>query len=178
MQYIALLRGINVSGRNKVPMKELESVCHQLNWKDVKTHLQTGNIIFTAEDVKQQLEQNLEKAIEEHFGFHIPVIICRSSALITLVEQTPFIEQVAESSSKVLLYLTKKAIEKNALEYLQERAKAEEQVFIQEKSIWIFFPNGVGSSKLTPSVIDRAVGSTATGRNWNTVTKIQNICNK
>lgn len=157
-------------------MKDLESLCTRLKWHSVKTHLQTGNVIFSAKGSRVQLEHALEAAINSHFSFPIPVVVRTADAFSTLIKASPFTEEAAETPSKVLLYLSKEPIAPGASDHLKERARAAEAVFVQDESLWIHFPKGVGSSKLTPAVIDRAVGSNATGRNWNTVTKLQQLC--
>ena len=159
-------------------MAELESLCSSLNWKSVKTYLQTGNVVFSSECSGKEAEQDLEAAIESRFGFAIPVIVRSSDDFGLLVDSSPLAEQAAKAPSQVLLYLTKEVICPGAPGSLHERAVASEEVFVQEDSMWIHFPNGVGSSKLNPAVIDRAVGSVATGRNWNTATRIQSRCTR
>ncbi|MDF1814677.1 MAG: DUF1697 domain-containing protein [Verrucomicrobiales bacterium] len=153
---MALLRGINVSGRNKVPMKELVSLCADLEWKSVRTHLQTGNLVFKASQSASTFESELEQSINSSFGFSIPVIVRSAADLEKIVADSPFKNQAAPDPSHVLLYLTKRPIEKGALQYMESGSGAREKVLVSVKSLWIHFPKGVGSSKLTPSVIDRS----------------------
>ena len=171
--YVALLRGINVSGINKIPMRELASLCADLGWGSVRTCLQTGNVVFTSAASAVALEAALEQAIEARFGFSIPVIVRSAGDFEACLDGAALRDLAAADPSRLLLYLTKAPIPAWAIESLDSRAKAGERIFVQEASLWIYFSNGVGSSKLTPSVIDRAVQSSATGRNWNTVSKIR-----
>lgn len=174
-QYVALLRGINVSGKNKVPMKELKPLCETLGWENIRTHLQTGNVIFSTSNPGASLEVDLEQAVEAHFGFSIPVIVREAKTFEGYLMNAPFPEQRSTEPSWVLLYTTKLPISPEALQMLESRASLGEEIVVAHDSLWIYFPEGVGESKLSPSVIDRAVGSMATGRNWNTVVKIQEV---
>ena len=176
--FVALLRGINVGGNNKIPKKSLEELCAAIGWSGVRTHLQTGNILFSAFGDTDTLEKKLERAIHEEFGFPITVVVRDAVRFKSYLAQVPFAAQVAADPSHVLLYVTKLPLRPDAAKVLTSLARAEETVVAVGGVLWIYFPNGIGSSKLTPALIDRAVGSTATGRNWNTVSKIQELCSE
>ncbi len=176
--YVALLRGVNVGGNNKVPKGPLEELCAAIGWTEVRTHLQTGNIVFSASGDADTLEKRLEQAIHERFGFPITVVIRDAARFKTYVAQVPFAAQTVADPSHVLLYFTKLPPRADAAKVITSLARAEEAVVAAGGVLWIYFPNGIGSSKLSPAVIDRAVGSTATGRNWNTVSKIQQLCSQ
>lgn len=176
--YVALLRGINVGGNNKIPKERLEGLCAAISWTGARTHLQTGNIVFSASGDTDTLEMQLERAIHKEFGFPITVVVRDAAIFKSYLEQVPFGTQVVADPSHVLLYVSKLPPRADAAKVLTSLARAEEAVVVAGGVLWIYFPNGVGSSKLTPAVIDRAVGSTATGRNWNTVSKIQQLCSE
>jgi len=176
--YVALLRGINVGGNNKIPKKPLEELCAAIGWTGVSTHLQTGNIVFSASGDTDALEKRLERAIQEQFGFPITVVVRDAARFKSCLAEVPFAAQVVADPSHVLLYVTKLPMRADAAKVLTSLARAEETVVAAGGALWIYFPNGIGSSKLTPALIDRAVGSTATGRNWNTVSKIQELCSQ
>ncbi|MGK0190052.1 MAG: hypothetical protein ACI9R3_005872 [Verrucomicrobiales bacterium] len=173
--YVALLRGINVGGKNRIPMKELAPLCAALGWKSVETYLQTGNVIFTSTRAASTLESDLERAIVSHFDFSIPIIVRNAIDFEKCIVESPLKNQAKTDPSRVLLYLAKRPIDNDAHRNLESRSTAGECVFVYHQSLWIHFPSGVGSSKLTSAVIDKAVGSTATGRNWNTASKIREM---
>ncbi|MEO0508955.1 MAG: DUF1697 domain-containing protein [Verrucomicrobiota bacterium] len=175
MNYLALLRGINVSGRNRIPMEELESLCSNLGWNSVGSYLQTGNVVFTASKPASALELELEQVIESNFGFSIPVIVRSAPDFKACVAESPLSDLAASDPSRVLLYLAKSDILEDVLHNLETRSAAGERLFVRKGALWIHFPSGIGKSKLTPSVIDKAVGSTTTGRNWNTLSKIREM---
>ena len=166
---LALLRGINVGGRNKLPMDELRAVCAGLAWKSVGTYIQSGNLVFRSKDAPATLEAELEEAIEGHFGLTIPVLVRTARAWEGLLRGNPFPEAGEAEPSRVVLALSKRAPQKGAAEALSERAVDGERVVRVGAALWIHHPKGVGRSKLTPALLDRLVGSPVTARNWRTV---------
>lgn len=171
--HLALLRGINVGGRNKIPMKELVAACEDLGWTNVRTHLQTGNVLFHASAAAKSLEAALEKAIQTRFGLNTPVMLCDLTTLEKLVRESPFSKEAVEEPGRVLLYLAKRKLATDLEAELASRAKHGEQVAVASaRALWAYYPKGVGVSKLTPAVLDRAAGGNVTGRNWNTITRL------
>ncbi len=172
---IALLRGINVSGRHQVRMEELRAVCAELAWASVETCLQTGNIVFASDQSTVSLEAELEAAIESHFNFAVPVLCRTLQDFEGILNDSPFRETAKDDPSHVILYLSKHSVQDSAQAELQGKASTGERVRAFANALWIYFPNGIGRSKLTPAVIDKAVGSAATGRNWKTAWKIREL---
>lgn len=175
MKRVALLRGINVGARNKILMKDLRSVCESLGWTSVETHLQTGNVVFTMSGRKAGLESSLEQTIETNLGVSVPVVIRDAKTIAKYLDECPLPSEAGRDPARTLLYVTKKPVATTALETLESRAAEGERIRVQRDSLWIYFSPGVPSSKLTPAVIERAVGSPATGRNWKTVSKIREL---
>lgn len=174
-QFIALLRGINVSGENKIPMAELRSVCEQIGCEGVQTYIQSGNLVCTFDLSAEKLEERLEAAIVQEFGFAIPVIVRTASSWTRYVKSNPFSNESRKEASWVLLCLSKRSPSANAATELQQRATLGEQVAKKGDAIWIYYTNGIGRSKLTPAVLDRYVGSPVTARNWKTVQKLDEL---
>jgi uncharacterized protein (DUF1697 family) len=173
--FIALLRGINVTGRNKIPMAELREVCSELGWADVKSYIQSGNLVFNADAKPDELEADLEGAIKGRFGLTIHVMIRAGSDWPTLVAGNPFPEESASEPNRVLLSVPKSPPKEGAAEALQERAVAGERVVRVGDVLWVHFPNGAGTSKISPALLDRLVGSPVTGRNLRTVLKLDEM---
>lgn len=171
--HIALLRGINVGGRNRIAMNDLRGVCEGLGWDWVETCLQTGNIVFASSQSTASLESRLELAIQSKFALSIPVVSRRLGDFERILNASPLLEEARDDPSHVILYLSKSPVREAAQEELQGRAGSGERVIRTEDALWIHFPNGIGRSKLTPQAIDDAVGSLATGRNWKTAWKIR-----
>jgi uncharacterized protein (DUF1697 family) len=170
--YIALLRGINVGGHNKLPMAGLRETCAELGWTEVRTYIQSGNVVFAATGKAAALEEALEKAIAARFGF-APAVIVRSSArLNSLAAANPFPKESAREPHWVLVGFAKQHMKDGAAETIAVKGQAGERVEEAGGALWFHYPAGVGTSKLTPSLIDRAAGSPVTARNWRTMTKL------
>jgi uncharacterized protein (DUF1697 family) len=175
LQFIALLRGINVSGQNKIPMAELRSACADMGWADVQTYIQSGNLIFRAPGAAEALETALEELIAQHFGLTIPVIVRAAAAWPAYVAGNPFPAAAEATPNLLMLMLAKRAPRPDALAALQERAADGEQLAQVGDALWAYFPAGSGRSKLSPTLIDRLVGSPVTARNWNTIIKLNGL---
>jgi len=173
--FVALLRGINVTGRNKVPMADLRSFCGKLGWGDIQTYIQSGNLIFSAAGPEVSLESELEQLIQKRFGLTIPVIVRAGTSWPDYVKANPFPEASETAPNAVMMSLPKAKPNKGAVEQLRERAKNGERIAQVGDAFWIYFKEGVAQSKLSPGLLDRVVGSPVTARNWNTVLKIDEM---
>jgi len=169
---ICLIRGINVGGRNLVPMAELRAITAALKWKDVETYIQSGNLVFTASAAHDKLEKQLEEALEKKFGFRPEVVIRDAAVWEQYMKRNPLHKEADKTPHAVTLTLSKRPPMAGAVDALKERATMNEKIAMQGDALWIHFPEGMGRTKLTPAVFDRAVGSPVTSRNWNTVLKL------
>lgn len=167
--FVALLRGINVSGQHTIPMAKLRSTCTSTGCDDVRTYIQSGNVVLASIVPAETLETRLEKAIEKQFGFRIPVIVRSASTWGRCVSNNPFPDEAKKEPNRVLLALPKLRPKADAAAQLQHRATQGERVLKRGDVIWIHYASGIGRSKLTPAVLDRYVGSPVTARNWRTV---------
>ncbi len=176
---IALLRGINVSGRNRVPMADLRALCDRLGYGDVRTYVNSGNVVFTTAgdgpSPTAAVEARLEAGIVDTFGLEIPVVVRTATQWPDYLAANPFPEASAADPHLVLLGLSKAPPVAGAVEALRARATAGERIDAVGDGIWFHYAAGVGGSKLSPAVIDRAVGSPLTARNWNTVRRLAEI---
>ena len=170
--YIALLRGINVGGHNKLPMAGLRELCAELGWTGVRTYIQSGNLVFDAAGKPPALEEALELAIAAAFGFAPAVMVRTAAGLRSLAGDNPFPAESVNEPNRILVGLAKLALKAGAAEAIEAKAQAGERVFEAGGALWFHYPAGVGTSKLTPALIDRAAGSPVTARNWRTMTKL------
>jgi uncharacterized protein (DUF1697 family) len=164
---LALLRAVNVGGR-KLPMAELKVLCGQLGWRKVETYIQSGNVVFEAPGAANQLETALERAIEAGFGFAAPVMVRSAEAWRALLAANPFSEAARAEPSRVFVAVSKRPPAPSAAAAIASKAAAGERVEAAGGALWFHYPNGAGTSKLTPALIDRAAGSPTTARNWRT----------
>ena len=171
---VALLRAVNVGGR-KLPMAELRALCGELGWTDVATYIQSGNIVFTAPGKPEAIEAALESAIRKHYSYEAPAIVRTAGEWAHYPPGNPFPKAAKDEPNRLMLLLSKRPPAKGAEDAIQARAAADEQVRRAGDALWIHFPNGAGASKLTPALIDKAVGSPATARNYRTVATLMEM---
>jgi uncharacterized protein (DUF1697 family) len=172
---IALLRGINVGGHNKIPMAELRRLCDEIGWRNVATYIQSGNIVFSADREAGKLEDELQSAVRDRFGHDVHTLVRTAENWADYVSANPFPRASEDQPNLVMLGLSKSPLPDDAADRLQERAAAEERVVRAAGALWIHFPNGAARSKLTPTVLERLAASPVTTRNWRTVLKLQSM---
>ena len=168
---IALLRAVNVGGR-KLPMLELRAICAALGWTEVETYIQSGNILFAASGQAAELETSLETAVQQRFGYWSDVIVRSAEQWRALLAANPIVSEAEAEPNRVLAGLAKAGLQPGAAAALQAKAVAGERIEQAGEALWFHYPAGVGTSKLTPSLIDRCAGSPVTARNWRTMLKL------
>jgi uncharacterized protein (DUF1697 family) len=175
-RYIALLRGINVGGNKLIPMAALRTLCEELGFDNVQTYIQSGNIVFGGnEKSAAAVEKKLEPAIAARFGFSAFTIVRSAKDWPGLLRGNPFAAECEKEPNLVVMSLSKQPPKKDAAKALRERAKDGERIEIADDVIWTHYPAGIGRSKLTPTLVDRLVGSPVTARNYRTVKKLTEL---
>jgi len=171
--YISLLRGINVGGHNKVPMERLCALCEGLGFEQVKTFIQSGNVVFKAVKVTPaELSLKIEKKILAEFGFPVSVVTRTPEELGKAIAGNPFVKESKAEPAKVHIAFLSEAPKAEALKKLETLATKTEQLRYADREIYLYYRDGMGKAKLTGAVIERVLGVAATARNWNTVTKL------
>jgi uncharacterized protein (DUF1697 family) len=173
--FIALLRGINVSGRNKIPMPELRLLCGDLGWEKIQSYIQSGNLVFKSASTPAKLETELERSIGRRFGLSIPIIVRAAAVWPNYVRDNPYSDASQSEPNLVMLALSKAAPKQDAVKKLRERAVSGERIVQVGDALWVHFAGGVAKSKLSPALVDRLVGSPVTMRNWRTVSKLHEM---
>jgi uncharacterized protein (DUF1697 family) len=168
---IALLRGINLGARNRVSMPELRELLSGLGHEDVKTLLQSGNVVLTSDQTGAKLEQALEKSIAKELGVESAVVVRTARELAGVVERDPFADVADDPKRYQVSFLSAKP-KVAVVRELEAADVAPEQVVVSGREIYAWHPGGVQRSPLTKLLTDRKLGVTATARNWNTVTKL------
>jgi uncharacterized protein (DUF1697 family) len=167
---VAMLRGVNLGSARRIKMDELRAVYESLGLHAVRTHLQSGNVVFQA--ARGIAAARLEDAFEKRFGFRSEVYLRTPAELKDVVDRNPF--PGAEGSKLGVCFLAadpgdearRKAL---ALETPPEKMHAE------GRELYVYFPNGMGRPKLNMAAVGRALGGSGTMRNWNTVVKLLEI---
>lgn len=172
---IALLRGINVGGHRKVPMAELRQLMTDLGFDQVKTYIQSGNIIFNADtEDTVQLAEKIQKAILKHFGFEVPVICLTAATLQHAVKGNPFAIESTPIENLHLTFLSKTPEESRATA-LKAMNYAPDQFRYQNAWIYLNIPGKYHKTKLSNALFEKKLKVTATTRNWKTVLKLSEL---
>jgi uncharacterized protein (DUF1697 family) len=177
MKRIALLRAVNVGGA-KVIMSELRTMMEGLGFADAQTLLQTGNLVFDAPAGSDAaLEARIEAALKETFGIETDVIVRTAQEWDAVIADNPMAEAAKVDPGHLLVMPLKTPVEDGALERLRAVIKGRETVEIAGRTLYAFYPDGIGTSKLLITVIERRLAAKTTGRNWNTTLKLQALAN-
>ncbi|MFE0733317.1 DUF1697 domain-containing protein [Streptomyces sp. NPDC058855] len=173
--YAALLRGINVSGHRKVPMAELRALLEGLGHRDVRTHLQSGNAVFTtdAPATEDALTAALEEAIEARFGFRVDCLVRDGAYLAAVAENCPFDAAGLEGKQLHAVYASG-PLGPERFAALDPEAFRPEAFALGDRVLYLYTPGGLGTSRLADAVLRPALlkGLVTTARNWNTVRKL------
>ncbi|MFJ1840510.1 MULTISPECIES: DUF1697 domain-containing protein [unclassified Streptomyces] len=172
--YAALLRGINVSGHKKVPMAELRTLLTELGHGGVRTHLQSGNAVFSsASDDENALAAELEQAIEERFGFPVPCLVRDGAYLAAVAAACPFPAAELEGRQLHVTYYGQ-PVDAERFARIDPAAYLPEAFRLGDRALYLYAPDGLGRSKLAGALSRPTLtkGVTATSRNWNTVAKL------
>jgi uncharacterized protein (DUF1697 family) len=172
--YIAWLTGINVGGKNRLPMIELTGILQDAGLSHIKTYIQSGNVVFQSEKVDRvNLSQQIGAAIEKRCGFWVQMMILDRNELKNAMASNPFLEAEAEPNTLHFFFLSSLP-ENPDLEALESVKKESEQFRLIGKFFYLYAPEGVGRSKLAIKV-EKALGVAVTARNWRTVNKIMEM---
>lgn len=173
--YIALLRGINVGGKNKLSMRDLVAVFTDLGATNARTYIQSGNVLFEASaKAAAALPVSVASAIEERFGYRVPVVMRSATELARVLEANPFIERGVPAAELHVAFLASTPA-RGRVAALDPRRSPPDAFEVRGAEIYLHLPNGVGRTKLTNDYLDRVLGTTSTLRNWRTVEQLASL---
>ena len=174
--YVALLRGINVGGHQKIAMAGLRDMVTKLGFANAESLLQSGNLIFqSAARPIAQLERLLAAAALKRLALQTDFLVRTAEEWKTIVAQNPFHEQAAHDPSHLVVMLLKDAPKSADVAALQTAITGREVVRADGRQAYITYPDGIGRSRLTNALIESKLGTRGTVRNWNTVMKLAAI---
>ncbi len=169
----AFLRGINVGGRNMLPMADLRRVAEAIGLHSPRTHIQSGNLIFqAAKPALSTAADSLASAIEAEFGFRPAVVVRTRDELAKALAANPFADLQNPDPAKLLIMLLAAKPPASATAALAALNTGAEQCRLVDMQVWLWFPNGVARAKLPMASIERAVAVPGTCRNVATLTKV------
>ena len=173
MTVIALLRGINLAGRNRIAMADLRAMLQDLGFDDPRTLLQSGNAIFrTSKPVDATLERTLEAACATQFDMRVDFFVRSAADLTAIIDNNPMPEPARKDPSHYVVVFMKEAPSASAIRELQAAIPGRETVRVHGRHAYVVYPDGIGPSKLTSAIFDRTLRTSGTARNWNTVLKL------
>lgn len=168
--YIALFRGINITGKHIIPMKDLKLLLEDLGCRNVRTYIQSGNVVLESDEAIAKLSKRIGAEVNSRFGFEPRVMILRKADLAKAIAANPFPEAASEPKSLHAFFL-ESAAERSRLLGLEKYKKPSERFELVGKVFYLHTPDGFGPSKLADNV-ERVLGVPATARNWRTVLSI------
>lgn len=176
MIHVALLRAVNVGGRGSLKMTDLRAVAAGLGFTAVQTLLQSGNLVFEAKGKKAAaLEQALRAALKKHHGIETDFLVRSARELDAVIATNPFPDEAKSAPAKLLVMFLQDQVGAKDVQALRDAHKGPESIRHEGRELYIVYPDGIGRSKLTGSLIEKKLGIRGTGRNWNTVTKLANL---
>ena len=171
--YIALLRGINVGGHNLVAMSALRDCCAALGLRGATTLLQSGNLVFQTEGrMGAALEEYLEQATSKRLKVTADYLVRSAKEWQKIIARNPFPKEAKKDPSHLVVMFLKSAPPADRVAALQSAIQGREIVREDGKQLYIVYPDGIGRSKLTGSLIEKKLDTRGTARNWNTMLKL------
>ena len=172
--YIALFRGINVGGRNILPMKDLVDYLEGMGCKNVKTYIQSGNVVFQADPIAtSKLAEELSSKIQESHGFKPNILMLKKAKMDRIIKNNPF--SIKEGKALHFFFLDSQP-QNPDLEMLNKLKSGTEKFELVENVFYLYAPDGIGRSKLA-SKVEKCMRVPGTARNWNTVIKLLSMTN-
>jgi uncharacterized protein (DUF1697 family) len=173
---ISLLRGVNLASHRRIKMDALRGLYESLGLRDVRSYLQSGNLVFRADDLNSAaLARRIESGIERSFGFHTDVILRTPADLRNVIARNPFGRRRDVEPSKLLVTFLAADPTPQAVAAMHSMNTAPEEVHIAGREIYVYYPNGMARPKISFVQVEKALKTSATGRNWNTVTRLLEI---
>jgi len=176
---VSMLRGVNVGGHNKIKMDALRGLYESLGLREVQTYVQSGNVVFrTKERNLAGLGNKIENAIERSFDFR-PVVVLRTPAeLKDVIARNPFAKRSGIEPGKLLVTFLASHPAAEALEQVLKIKTDPEEMHVDGREVYIYFPNGMARPKLSWVTVEKKLKTSGTGRNWNSVTKLLEIAER
>lgn len=176
MKYVALLRGINVAGQKKIKMVELTKLFEGLKFKNVQTYIQSGNVVFEYHEWKTEpLVAAIEKAIQKACNFEVSVILRTEKDWPKVIKSNPFLKKKGIDEARLYVAFLRDSITRKNFPELEVYRKNKEELVVAGREIYLHYPAGFGTTKLTNQVFEKKLETVATTRNWNTLNALQEM---
>lgn len=175
--YISFLRGVNMTGHNSIKMTDLTSLYINLGFKDAKTFIQSGNVIFSinADKTESSISASIEKEILEKFSYTVPVMIRTNRELSDLFSVNPFLDEIEFDPAKLAVIFLHEKPSADQIKKVKDVDYPPDKFKIIGREIFIYCPNGFGRTKIYTNFFEKKMGVLGTARNWKTITTILSL---
>jgi uncharacterized protein (DUF1697 family) len=176
--YIAMLRGINVSGQKAVRMERLRESCSALGFRNIQTYVQSGNVVFVeGRKSAQSLSTGISDAVLHDFGFDVTVLVRTSKEMSAMIQSNPFLKERGVDPSKLYVTFLSEAPSKKILKNVR-LFSGPDRFHIGRQEVYLYCPGGYGKTKLSNAAFEKALSVRATTRNWKTVNALFEMASK
>ena len=173
--YVSMLRAVNVGGTSRIKMDALRAVYESIGLKDVRTLLQSGNVVFRSRLAdRAQLVRRIRQELERQLNLQVEVILRTLAEIASIVERGPVLSARADLIKLVVMFLSS-VPGAAAQAALAKWHKGPEMLEMRGPEIYLYYPNGIGRSKLSGAVIESKLDTPGTARNWNTLEKLLDV---
>ena len=174
-RFVVLLRGINVGGKNRVPMAELRAGLTAAGFGDVSTYIQSGNVLLNAAAGSEtKISTKVAATVQDEFGITVPVVVRPAEVWPAVMAANPF-PQAAEEPKLLHVYFCDQAPDGQAVADFEAWQEGPEKFQAIGRELYVWYTEGASRSKLTGAVLERKLGVTTTARNWSTVLKLADL---
>jgi uncharacterized protein (DUF1697 family) len=172
--YVCFLRGINVSGKNMIKMKDLTALFKKLNFSDISSYLQSGNVVFrTDKGLSDKIIRDMiKKGIADGFEMDVPVLIKSAEEFSDMFRRNPFLSEKVIEGDKLHVTMLDSVPDKEKTDLLFKIDFTPERFSISGLDIFLYCPDGYGRAKLNNNFLEKKLGVTATTRNWRTISNL------
>jgi uncharacterized protein (DUF1697 family) len=171
--YVGVLRAINLGSHNKIAMSDLRAMLEKIGLAEPRTLLLSGNVVFKSSSTSlEKVERMLEEASTRHLGVTTDYFVRTAGEWQAIIDANPFKKEAKRDPGHLLMMCLRDAPSSAQVKALQAAIKGNEIVRAEGKQAYFVYPDGVGRSRLTIKVIEKALGTRGTARNWNTVLKL------
>lgn len=167
--FIALLKGINVGGHKKVPMAELRQLLNKEGFHNVRSYIQSGNVVLESTDTSEAIKVKIQDAMQSHFGFEVSVIVKTSKELKAIFDACPFFDETREKSYFIML---DGIPDSGLVKELSKISYKDETFVIKKDCLYFYAAAGYGQAKFNMNSFERKLKVRGTARNYNTMLKL------
>jgi len=175
-KYIILLRGINVSGKNKLKMADLRAMLEAMKFANIQTYIQSGNIVLEAKEMPNiELAQCVKTQIKTTFDYDVPTLVLRVGEWQAIFQNNPFLTKRNEDTTKLHVTILAELPDKGLINTIKDIQHKADEFEIIGNNIYLFCPDGYGRTKFTNIFFERKLKVAATTRNWSTMGKLMEM---